>query len=91
MLAAIIQYIIEFIQENRVTYLVAFGVFLVVWIGSKRIIAKIKIRIQENPLQTEAYNVKIANLTGRILWTLSIILNILIMCEIVGLHTALLM
>lgn len=91
MLAVIIQYIFTFIQENRVSYLIAFGVFFVVRIGSKRIIAKIKIRIQENALQTDLYKQKIANLAGRILWIISIIFNILIMCEILGLHTALLM
>jgi small conductance mechanosensitive channel len=74
-----------------VTYLIAFGVFFVVRIGSKWIIAKIKFHIQQNALQTELYNQKIANLAGRILWIISIIFNILIMCEILGLHTTLLM
>lgn len=96
MIDKLVDYAIFYISNNWVVMLkkalLAFAIFVVVYIITQRFINKIKKRIQENDLQTNSeYSKKLANLIWKILFIIAMIFNVLIIFEVIGIDVALLM
>lgn len=91
----IITYIINRIQTNGRELLksaaLAVGVFVAFLIVSKKIIAKIKERMQANSIQEDVYSKKLADLAGNMIYILLMIFNILAVFQVIGFDVALIM
>ncbi len=91
----ILSYIVIRIKTNGLDLLgstaLAIGVFVTFLIIIRIAVAKVKKRIQENSLQEDIYNTKIADLAGSMLFILLMIFNILAVFEVIGFDTALIM
>lgn len=86
-MTTIINYIITRITENSLELLkttaLAAGVFIVFLIIIKKVVARVKQRIQDNSLQEDVYSKKMANLAGSMLYILLMIFNILAIFQII--------
>lgn len=96
MIQNIINYILSYAAENGLAmlykWLLAFGVFIIIQFIIKRIIAKIKTKIQANAIQTDAvYMKKLADLVGSMIFIALMIFNILIVFGIIWFDVAILM
>ena len=83
----IINHIIKRITENGLELLkttaLAVGIFIVFLIIIKKIVTRVKQRIQDNSLQEDIYSKKMANLAGSMLYILLMIFNILAVFQII--------
>jgi uncharacterized membrane protein YhiD involved in acid resistance len=64
--------------------LVAAVIFIVIYIFLKRIVSKVKRRIEDHDIQTNnIYSKRLANLIGKILFLIGMIFNVLIIFEVI--------
>lgn len=92
----IANYIVNYISQNWLEItkkvLMAVWIFVCVYIVSNFIIKKIQKRIEYNNIQSDdAYVKKLAHLIWRILYLVALVINILIVCEVIGIDVSLLM
>lgn len=91
----IITNIITYLQENWVSLLLkaalAVGVFIVGYIFIQRIIRKIKTRIEGNSLEEDVYSKRTSSLVGRFVFILLIIFLVLVVFQVIGFDTAIIM
>ncbi len=96
MLNEILAFILDYQATNWVAMLrkalVAAAIFIVIYIFIKRIVNKVKKRIEENNIQTNStYSKRLSNLIGKILFLVGMIFNVLIIFEVIWIDVALLM
>ena len=92
----ITKYTIDYISQNWLVIskklLLAVWIFVGIYILSNYIIKKIQKKIEYNNIQTDdSYTKKLSHLIWRILYLVAFIINILIICEVVGIDVSLLM
>ncbi|HRX64292.1 MAG TPA: mechanosensitive ion channel [Candidatus Absconditabacterales bacterium] len=92
----LINFAIEYLSNNGIEMLkkvlIATAIFVLIYIFIKRIINKVKRKIELNHLDNDAkYAKKLSNLIGKILFIIGMIFNVLIICQVIGLDVALLM
>jgi len=66
-------------------------VFVVFYIASKKIVAKVRHRIESNSLQSDVYAKRISQLVGSVIFILLMIFTILAVFQVIGFEVALLM
>lgn len=96
MINSLIEYSISYLTTNWVVMakkaILALIIFVWLYIITQRFINKIKIRIQENNIESNNdYSKKLSNLIWKILFIIWLIFNILIVFEIIWVDAALLM
>lgn len=91
----IISSIIEYIKENWGSILLktflAIGVFIIGYIIIQQIVIRIKRKIEDNSLEADIYIQRTSNLIGKFIFILGIIFLILIMFQVIGFDTAIIM
>ena len=91
----IISYIISYIRDNGPSLLGKFFlgalVFVVFYIISKKIVARVRQKIESNSLQSDVYAKRIAQLVGSMIFILLMIFTILAVFQVIGFDVALLM
>lgn len=89
------EFIFVYIQNNGVDIikkvLIALFVFLAIYIVLNIIIKKIENRIQDHDIQNNTYTKRLAHLVWKIIYTIGLVFNILIVCEIMWVDVSLLM
>jgi len=91
-----IEYILYYLSTNWVMMLkktfIAATIFIVIYLFTKRIINKVRSRIEENNLQSDiAYSKKLSGLVWKVLFILGMIFNVLIIFQVIWVDVALLM
>ena len=92
----LVNFAIEYLSNNWIEMLkkvlIATAIFVVIYIFIKRIINKVKRKIEMNHLDTDTkYAKKLSNLIWKILFIIGMIFNVLIICQVIWLDVALLM
>lgn len=91
----IVSYIINYLRENGPSMLRKFFlgavVFVALYIISKKIVARVKQRIESNSLQSDVYAKRIAQLAGSMVFILLMIFAVLAVFQVIGFEVALLM
>lgn len=92
---AIINYLISYLKDHGLDILwktfLAIAVFVVFRYVSKRIVAKIRHRIESYSLQTTEYSQRISKLVGNVVFILLMIFTVLAVFQVIGFDVALLM
>lgn len=93
---SITKYTIDYISKNWLTIskklLLAVWIFIGIYLLSNYIIKRVQKKIEYNNIQTDdSYTKKLSHLIWRILYLVAFIINILIICEVVGIDVSLLM
>jgi small-conductance mechanosensitive channel len=87
--------IIHRLQTNGLTILgksaIAIGVFLVCYIVSKKIVAKIRARVEAHSLVKDTYAQRNSKLIGGVVFILLMIFTILAIFQILGIDMAIIM
>ncbi len=91
----IIAYIVNWIQTNGrellKTIVLAVGVFIAFLVVIKQVVARIEQKMQENSIEEDIYNKKVAQLAGSMVYILLMIFNILAVFQVIGFDVALIM
>ena len=92
----IANYIVNYVSENWLEItkkvLMAVWIFVIIYVLSNFIIKRIQKRIEYNNIQSDdTYVKKLAHLIWRILYLVAFVINILIICEVIGIDVSLLM
>lgn len=87
--------ILRYLQENWSALLLktalTIAVFVIGYIGSKRLVNKIKKRIEWNNLQEDVYAKRTSNLVGKFVFILLMIFLVLATFQVIGFDTAIIM
>lgn len=91
----IISYIINYLIDNGPSliwkFLLGALVFIVFYIISKKIVARVRYRIESNSLQSDVYSKRISQLVGSMIFILLMIFTVLAVFQVIGFDVALLM
>lgn len=91
----ILQYIINYLVSNGPSLLGKFFlgvfVFVIFYIISKKIVSRIRNRIESNSLQSDVYSKRMAHLVGSMVFILLMIFAVLAVFQVIGFEVALLM
>lgn len=89
------EFILVYIQENwfdiTKKILISVVVFISIYILLNIIIKKIETKIQDHEIQYDKYTKRLSHLIGKIIYTVWLVFNILIVCEIMWIDVSLLM
>ena len=95
MLAVIVKNIINYLQTNWLdllyNFLLAAWVFLVIYFVIKRIVARVRTKIESNNLQSEEYNKKVSKLVWNMIFVLLMIFDVLAVFQVIWFDVAIIM
>ncbi len=96
MLNSLLGYALHYLTTNWVVMakkaLLAAAIFIVIYIFIKRIVNKVKKRIEDNNIQANTrYTRRLARLIWKIVFLIGMVFNILIIFQVIGIDVALLM
>lgn len=95
LISMIKEFIIAYIQENWIDIIKKVTISVVVFIGIyillNIVINKIEMKIQDHEIQYDKYTKRLSHLIWKIIYTVWLIFNILIVCEIMWIDVSLLM
>lgn len=96
MLNSLLQYALDYLTTNWVVMakkaLFAAAVFIVIYIFIKRIVNKVKKRIEDNDIQANTtYTKRLSRLIWKVIFLIGMIFNMLIIFQVIGIDVALLM
>ena len=89
------EFILVYIQKNWIDIvkkvLISLFVFLIIYLLLSFIVKKIEKRIEDHDIQNNTYTKRLSHLVWKIIYTIGLVFNILIVCEIMWVDVSLLM